>query len=187
MSSRQQLFFIALLPSAEVQTKVREIQQYCAEVYHSRAALKSPPHITLQPPFKWSLDDYSRLMEHLQQFVLTQLPIPMILDSFAAFKPRVIYIKVIKTPALLAIYKNILAYLESNLNIVDPLAKTRPFAPHLTVAFRDLTKPNFYQAWSEFADKSLYFEFIIPQLTLLQHNGKQWEIAQEFLFYSVTE
>lgn len=181
MSSRQQLFFIALLPPPEVQKKATEIKQHFAEVYNSRAALKSPPHITLQPPFKWSLDDYPQLIKVLQGIARNQSPIPMVLDGFAAFKPRVIFIKVLKTQELYVIHKETLDNLESSLGIIDPLSKKRPFKPHLTVAFRDLTKPNFYQAWDEFADKPFYFQFIVPRLTLLRHNGKGWDIDQEFV------
>ncbi|NEN93697.1 MAG: 2'-5' RNA ligase family protein, partial [Okeania sp. SIO3H1] len=56
----------------------------------------------------------------------------------------------------------------------------RPFSPHVTVAFRDLTKTNFRAAWLEFRERSLEFEFVASQLTLLIHNGKRWDIFQEF-------
>ena len=42
------LFFIALLPPPEVQEIATKIKLEFAEIYNSRAALKSPPHVTLQ-------------------------------------------------------------------------------------------------------------------------------------------
>jgi 2'-5' RNA ligase len=108
----------------------------------------------------------------------------MILDGFAAFKPRVIFVNVLKTPELLAVQKALMEHLETSLELVNEVSKNRPFAPHLTVAFRDLTKPNFYKSWDEFKQQQLHFEFLVPQLTLLIHNGKFWEIYQEFLFNS---
>ncbi|AFY75830.1 2'-5' RNA ligase [Pleurocapsa sp. PCC 7327] len=175
-------FFIALLPPHEIQQYTRKIQQHFAEVYNSRAAQKSPPHITLQPPFEWEMQDFPKLEQILTEFARTQAPIPMILDGFAAFKPRVIFINVLKTPELLAVQKALMDYLESSLGIVDEKFKNRPFAPHLTVAYRDLTKPNFYKAWDECKQQKVHFEFLISQLTLLIHNGKCWEISKEFLF-----
>lgn len=74
----------------------------------------------------------------------------------------------------------LMAELESSLDIVHQPSKNRPFAPHLTVGFKDLTKQNFQLAWSEFQHRQLHFEFIVPQLTLLAHNSKRWEISQEF-------
>ncbi len=178
----KQLFFIALLPPEEVQQKANEIKEHFSQVYNSKAALKSPPHVTLQPPFKWELEKLAILEEKLQEFAINQVSIPMILDGFGAFKPRVIYINVLKTPELMAVQKQLMKDLELSLNLVDPVSKTRPFSPHLTVGFRDLTKENFYKAWSEFKEGKFYFQFTIPKLTLLIHNGKRWEIQNEFDF-----
>lgn len=185
LPSSKQRFFIALLPPEEVRKVADRFKQHFADHYQSKAAQKSPSHITLQPPFDWELANLPALTQHLQQFAQAQPPIPMILDGFAAFKPRVIYINVLKTPELLELQKNLMDYLESSLGIVHEPSRNRPFSPHLTVAYRDLTKPNFFKSWSEFESKLLHFQFTIPQLTLLIHNGKQWEIKQEFTFNSM--
>lgn len=177
---QQSLFFIALLPSQEVQEIATKIKLEFAEIYNSCAALKSPPHVTLQPPFPWNLEQLPDLEESLEEFARLHPPIPMILQNFAAFKPRVIYINVQKTPELLTIQKRLLHHLESSLNIIDHRSKSRPFAPHLTVGFRDLTKDNFWKAWSKYASQELFFEFTINKITLLIHNRKHWEIHREF-------
>jgi 2'-5' RNA ligase len=182
MNSTQSLFFIALLPPQEVQEVAHQIKQHFSQVYNSHAALKSPPHITLQAPFKWQTEQIANVIQILQDFTKLQTAIPITLSGFAAFKPRVIYIRVYQTEALLTIQKDLMNELAYKLNIVDLVGKTRPFSPHLTVASKDLSRENFYKAWPEFADRELFFEFIVPQLTLLKHNGKAWEIFQEFSF-----
>jgi 2'-5' RNA ligase len=180
MNQATQRFFIALLPSHRIQQLAARIKERFAEVYQSRAALKSPPHITLQPPFDWPAEDLPRLNQHLEEFARSQPPIPLVLNGFGAFRPRVIFIKVIITPELLSVQENLSNSLESTLGIVHAASKSRLFSPHLTVAYRDLTKPNFYQAWSEFENQPFSFEFMVPQLTLLVHNGQRWEISKEF-------
>lgn len=175
-------FFIALLPPKNVQEEATKIKEYFKEVYHSKAALKSPPHVTLQPPFEWDIEELPKLIQELHDFSASQKPFSLTLSGFSAFKPRVIYIDVIKKPELLLIQKQLMSHLESSLSIVHLVSKSRPFSPHLTVAFRDLTKKNFYQAWSEFKDKEIYYDFMIDQLTLLIHNGRQWEIHSEYNF-----
>jgi 2'-5' RNA ligase len=185
MTQSQGRFFIALLPPQKVQQVANKIKQKFAEVYNSRAALRSPPHITLQPPFEWQIENLPKLEQKLTEFARSQVPIPMILDGFAAFKPRVIFINVVKTPELLEIQKLLMNELETSLAIVHEVSKNRPFSPHLTVGFRDLTKQNFYKAWDEFKEQQLYFEFLVPKLTLLIHNGKCWEINQEFCFAKI--
>lgn len=182
MNTGKKRFFIALLPSREIQDYANEIKQYFSDRYNSRAAQKSPPHITLQPPFEWPTEDLPRLEQHLSTFALAQSPFSVTLQDFAAFPPRVIYINVLKTAELLHLQQALMTYLEANLGIVDPKAKTRPFAPHMTVAFRDLTRQNFKAAWPEFQARSLNFSWLASSLTLLIHNGQRWTICQEFPF-----
>ncbi|MDJ0597773.1 MAG: 2'-5' RNA ligase family protein [Crocosphaera sp.] len=173
-------FFIALIPPKTVQEEATKIKEYFKEIYKSKAALKSPPHITLQPPFEWNIEELPKLIQELNDFSESQKPFSMTLNGFSAFKPRVIYINVLKNPELLSIQKSLMSHLESTLDIVHQVSKNRPFSPHLTVAFRDLTKRNFYQAWLEFENREIYHNFIVDKIILLIHNGKKWEIYQEF-------
>lgn len=186
--SQQQLCFIALLPPSKVKQEAKAIKDHFAKVYQSSHAQKSPPHITLQPPFKWDKTDLGRLKTTVQQFASTQSPIPITLSGFGAFPPRVIYIHVEKTPELLAIQQALMNHLEQTLGLVDSVAKSREFVPHMTVAFRDLTKPNFHKAWPNYKDKPFHYQFTVNELTLLLHNGKWWEVGERFtLFQTQTE
>lgn len=180
-------FFIALVPPQDIQDYTLKIQQSFAETYQSRKALNSPPHITLQAPFEWVLDNVAVLEQSIRMFASTKTPVPITLKGFGAFAPRVIYINVLRTPELLTMQSDLLEHMQTSCGIVDPVSKTRPFSPHITVAYRDLTKPNFRAAWPEFHNRplefeytSLKFEFIVSQLTLLIHDGKRWTIHSEF-------
>ncbi|MBH8555188.1 2'-5' RNA ligase family protein [Nostocaceae cyanobacterium CENA357] len=175
-------FFIALLPPRHIQEYASEVKQYFADNYGSRAAQKSPPHITLQPPFEWADADLPLLEASLKEFAINQQSVPITLSGYAAFAPRVIYINVIRSEELLNLQANLMAHTESKLSIFDRVSQTRPFAPHLTVAFRDLTRQNFKAAWPEFANRQLHFEFLADNLTLLLHDGKRWNVKSEFGF-----
>lgn len=180
MKSDQWRFFIALLPPQEIQEYINEIKQIFVDRYSSRAALKSPPHITLQPPFKWMGENLPQLHQTLNEFAALFPPIPIQLSGFGAFAPRVIFINAQKTPALLSLQSSLMAHLEQALGIADPVAQTRPFAPHMTVGFRDLTKQNFHRAWAEFQSLPVEFEFTATSLDLLVHDGQRWNVQQEF-------
>ena len=182
MDNSKRRFFIALLPPQDIQGYATEIKEYFAQNYNSRHALKSPPHITLQPPFEWHLDNVPVLEQTLSTFAESQTPLPIILRGFGAFVPRVIYINVIKTPELMSLQGYLMAHLEESVGIVDPVSKTRPFAPHMTVAFKDLTRQKFRAAWPEFQRRELEFKFAVSQLTLLIHDGKQWNVSRNFDF-----
>lgn len=178
--SQPDLYFIALLPPAEIQQQATEIKQHFSDRYNSRAALKSPPHITLQPPFKWQSDHLAMLYQQLNEFALHQTAVPIALDGFAAFPPRVIYINVLQTPELLALKAALMAHLATTLNLSDPVEQRRPFSPHLTVAFRDLTRQHFTTAWADFQHRPFSAQFTVSHLTLLRHNGQRWQIHSEF-------
>lgn len=180
MDNSKRRFFFALLPPQEIQDYANEVKEYFAQNYNSRKAQNSPPHITLQPPFEWHLDNVPLLEQTLSTFAETQTSVPIILNGFGAFVPRVIYINVASTPELMSLQGDLMAQMEDSLGIVDSVSKTRPFAPHMTVAFQDLTKQNFRAAWPEFQHRELKFKFTVSQLTLLIHDGKRWNVSKNF-------
>ncbi|MEG4805178.1 2'-5' RNA ligase family protein [Microcoleus sp. ARI1-B5] len=180
MNPSKQRFFIALVPPDDLQNHITQIKLYFAEHYNSRGALNSPPHVTLQPTFEWPGADVPKLEESLKRFSANRQPIPVTLSGFAVFAPRVIYADVVKSPQLLEMQRDLMSYLEANLGIVHPVSQTRPFVPHMTVAFRDLTKENFQTAWLEFSGREIHFEFTAEALTLLLHDGSRWNISKHF-------
>jgi 2'-5' RNA ligase len=173
-------FFVALLPPQSLQDEITAIKQEVWQRFGSKAALKSPPHITLQPPFLWPPSEATRLGHYLEAFARTQPAVPVQLQGYSAFAPRVLYIDVVQTAQLMAVQAAIAAYLEKTCGIVDRVGKTRPFTPHVTVGFRDLSPAAFRQAWAEFEPRPFAAEFVTQTLTLLRHDGRVWQIFSEF-------
>jgi 2'-5' RNA ligase len=176
------LFFIALLPPQAIQDHATGVKCHFDQYYDSRHAFKSPPHITLFPPFKWRHERLAILIESLADFATAHPAIPITLDGFGAFPPRVIFIQVDRSNTLLELHQSLLEHLEVSIDLSDPKEKSRPYVPHMTVAFRDLTQQNFKLAWEEFKGRSLHFEFAATHLTLLKHNDQRWQIHTEFPF-----
>jgi len=177
MTSR---FFVALLPPQPFQETVDAIKQEVADRYYSRAAQTSPPHITLQAPFTWDVAAVDAIATRLQAFACQHQPLSIALDGFNAFPPHVIYIHVEPNLRLTTLQADLAAELKSSLGIIDPQAQHRDFVPHMTVAFRDLTQPNFEVAWEEFRDRPLQYEFLATHLTLLLYDGQRWNPWAEF-------
>lgn len=50
------------------------------------------------------------------------------------------------------------------------------FKPHMTIAYRDLTPENFFQAWEEYKDKHFYDVFDVHTIYLLEHDWKKWNV-----------
>ena len=178
-----QRFFIALVPPPEIQAFVNEIKDYFKQQYDSRKAFNSPPHITLQAPFEWSTEqDLDELIETLKGFADKRRgkEVAIALRNFGAFPPKVIYVDVVQSRELMALHHELAKLMETKYGIADH--RYRSFCPHMTVAFRDLTKAAFHQAWPEFQQKTLAFDFTAQNLTLLHHDGQQWQIYQEYPF-----
>lgn len=174
--SERARFFLALLPPPAIQAYATELKTYFQDHYHSKAALKSPPHITLQPPFEWPRQDYNRLRSALSVFAARQASFPVSLSGFGAFPPRVIYLAVDHTPELMTLQAALGSHLAETLGIADPRSQTRSYSPHLTVAFRDLKPALFRRAWPEFEHRDAQFAFTAEAITLLIHTGQRWVV-----------
>ncbi|MFS8881519.1 2'-5' RNA ligase family protein [Synechococcus sp. H55.11] len=176
----QQRLFLALLPPADLQEQVTAIKQQFAEQFASRAALRSPPHITLVPPFEWPTAELPALTGSLGEFAKEQAPVAVELRGFGAFAPRVIYIHVEPSPELQQLQAKTQRHMNLLLKPEPAPTPARPFVPHMTVAFRDLSPAQFRTAWPQFKTRPFQGSFLASALTLLSHDGKRWQVFAEF-------
>lgn len=177
---KQKQYFIAFIPPSPVYEDALKLKTYFAEQYNSKAALNSPPHITLHMPFWWKQEKEDRLIEHLRGFAKNYQPIKLCLDNFSSFPPRVIYINVINNEALDLFQKDLMRFCKVAFNLFNANYQERPYHPHLTLAFRDLKKTSYKEAWEEFGTKEYKAEFIADKLSLLRHDGKRWNVFRDF-------
>lgn len=168
------ILFIAIVPDPEIVAEVKAFQEFVSAHFKSHRALRAPPHITLIPPFKWQLDAIATLEEVLTEFANVQREILIRLKNFNAFPPRVVYVDVAANKALETLQANLKKSLDSKLGIKSDRPE-RPFHPHMTIAFRDLCKQMFRQAWEHFSDLSYQREFAAKKIILLQHSGQRWD------------
>jgi 2'-5' RNA ligase len=179
-NTKEKLYFIAIIPPAPIYDEAFEQKKYFKVHYNSKASLNSPPHITLHMPFRWNEKKEEELTEQLEQFSKSNQPVAIKLNNFSSFPPRVIFINVVMSEELEKLQKNLQRFCKLVLNLFNANYKELPFHPHLTVAFRDLKKPNYQRAWDEFKMKNFQAEFIADKVALLKHTGRVWEVHQEF-------
>lgn len=176
---KEVLFFIAIVPDAQIQQEVTEFKNYLAEHFGASHALKSPPHITLFPPFKWPQDRVEALLEILHDFATGETRFEIILKNFNAFAPRVIYVDVMRNELL----QNLQQKLENQLEKKFELKNDRGhhgFNPHMTIAHKDLKRWLFAAAWQYFSLQHYARIFEVENITLLRHNGSHWDIYKQF-------
>lgn len=173
-------YFIALLLPQPLQDRVIQIQQHFAEQYGSCKALNSPPHITLQPPLDQSPEQVAVLLQALSRFVLGRFSITVELSGFGAFIPRVIYVNVLQTAELLRLQSELAVSLQEVQTFTATPSNQRPYVPHVTVAFRDLTTTKFWESWPIWQQQPFKAKFLAKHLTLLRHTGQVWVPEAEF-------
>jgi 2'-5' RNA ligase len=176
----EKLYFVAIVPPSPIYEEAFEQKVYFKTKYNSKASLNSPPHITLHMPFKWVEKNEDEIVSHLTTFAHENASVTIKLNGFSSFPPRVIFINVEITAELERLQKNLTRYFKRQMNLFNANYKELPFHPHLTLAFRDLKKPNYQKAWEEFVSKNYQATFLASKIALLKHSGSVWEVFQEF-------
>lgn len=175
------LYFIALIPKDPHQSELMELKHWVFEDVGSKGALRSPAHITLLMPFKWRQEKEPLLFESLDKLASSMAPFNIELLNFNCFEPRVIYVDVKNNDTLTEVKTQVVKMAKQELKLTF-LKDLRGFLPHITIAFRDLKKAQFYQLWQQLKTKEFKANFEASSLALLKHNGKRWDVCKEFQF-----
>lgn len=166
------LYFIAILPPAEIQEEITAFKNNIAESWGPRHALRSPPHITLQPPFAWPDQRLSELQACLRDFAAKQTRFYVQLKNFGAFPPGVVFVQPVLSKELAGIYTNLIQCLQTELGFTDT-RNQRSFHPHMTIAHRDVDAAVFPDIWRQFKGMPYERVFRAELISLLKlHEGK---------------
>lgn len=179
MSAESFMFFLAIVPPSPVYEEMQKIKEEFAAEYNTKAALRSPPHITLHMPFTMEAKKMENLHKALADCVSSFSKFRIEVKNFGAFEPRVVFVNVELNENLSALHKEIRDLMKTKFNILNQDYKTRPFHPHITIAFRDLKKSKYYEAWKKYSRENYTQEFMCENICILKHNGKVWEIYRE--------
>lgn len=173
-------FFIALLPPEGLREEILAIKYHIRDNYQSSHSLNAPPHITLLSPFLSEEANTERIELLLNSLAKEYAPFNVKMEGYGAFEPRVLYINVNKDKALNNLQQKIEQLARDNEEEFNYRYQQRPYLPHLTLAFRDLSEDAFHEVWNEFKNKKYEAEFVADSFALLKHNGRAWDIQREF-------
>jgi 2'-5' RNA ligase len=179
-ASGNQLYFLALMPPEDLQAGITAIKQDFARRYGAAHALRTPPHITLVPPFPWPAREEGRLCAALKRFAAGAQGCDIRLEGFGAFRPRVVFLRVTPCAELAGLQAELESFFRCELCIGDAGNAGRPFHPHLTIATHDLEPDAFQRAWAEFENRPFSAAFRAGELVLLRHRREGWEVAGRF-------
>jgi 2'-5' RNA ligase len=180
MLTSNPLFFIGILPDESIQKEITAFKQDCARLFGAGHALKSPPHITLIPPFPWPLQQLKKLEMALEEFAQQQAAFELQLSGFDCFQPRVVFVDIVENQQLKTLQASLFHFLEKRLQLTDERA--RRFHPHITIAHRDLRREQFPKAWAHFTKMEYERRFQVEGLVLLEHVERKWLAREPFPF-----
>jgi 2'-5' RNA ligase len=175
-------YLIALIPPSPLVEEIQLLKDYFKETYQSKASLKSPPHITLHMPFEWKDTKEEILIAALRKFGAGKICFDLQLQDFSCFAPRVIYLNVLESEPLRTLQSGLHTFCKTELNLFHARYRDLPFYPHITLAFRDLKKEMFENAWAEFKEKKFAGDFVVDKISLLKHDGMVWNPYADFDF-----
>lgn len=169
------MYFIALVAPEEINAAVLRLKHWFRDQFGCTVALKSPAHITLIPPFWMKPELEEDMANSLVSFCQAREPFEIMLSNFSAFRPRVIYVDVLKNERLENFYTHFSECFFSE-NKYQLKKDDRPFHPHVTLATRDLYKKAFYKAWEIFSARKFEAQWMADSISLLRHNKKNWDV-----------
>jgi 2'-5' RNA ligase len=176
-TNKQNLYFIAIIPPEPIYSEVKEFEQLVADKYKSKEALKSPSHLSLIPPFQIDAVRESELVRFIDNFSSKQSKFELSIEGFGSFGVGVIYAAFEKIELLKKVQKELSLSFYKKFNVDK--GPSYAFTPHITIAFKDLMPPMFSLAWEEFHDKLYRRKWMVHNICLLRHNGKEWQVIQK--------
>lgn len=171
-------YFIAIVLPEPGQGIIEDLKQGLFKQYNLKGALRSPAHITMHRPFEWKEEWENRLVEALRQFQAGP-EFEINLQNFGFFEPRVIYVDVLENKDLRQLHENLVKFAKKELHLFNEAEDLRGFHPHVTVAFRDLKKPLFYELKERFLHENFREKFKCNSFNLLKLRDK-WEVVHTF-------
>jgi 2'-5' RNA ligase len=172
-------YFIAIVPPEPIYEEIDKLKRFGFEKFGTKGALRSPPHITLHMPFLWKAEKENRLIDGLTAFCKTQAAFDLMTNGFACFAPRVIFIAIGENNLLGDLQRKLVKFCRSEFKLLNANYRELPFHPHITIAFRDLKKAQFIEAWQEFQNKTFHSQFEVRTIALLRHDGSRWHVLCE--------
>ena len=169
------LYFLAILTPDSINLLVRQYKEWMREHFNSKAALKSPAHITLVPPFKLEPALENDLKKTLDDFSSNIHSFPLSLRNFSCFPPRVIFVQVAESKALSNVHEHLNRHLTEK-KLFDTKAAYSNFTAHITVATRDLACEHFDRAWSHFRGLTFTADFTAEGIALLRNTPGRWDV-----------
>ena len=177
------MYYLSLICPDPPAGTIRAYQEWMYAHFGCRAAMKSPPHITLVPPFWFPEEKEESLKQVLSDFEFDRPAIEIHWNGFNHFGKRVLYVQVGDHPDLQGLESVLSRHLAMNLEALAA-PRQQPFHPHITIAARDMTPTAYLQAWAHFSGKPFKGSFVSGSISLMKLEPGRWTTEAVYPFRS---
>ena len=170
-------FSIVSYLDPQATAQVRGLQRTISEVTGSHASLSSwEPHVTIGDGVAVDDTERTRLVGETQQLADETSAFELHMSGFSSLDNRPIGIGEVSTPYVLFVDVQVNPQL---LDIVDRMQvitdkytawyhMPQPYLPHVTLAFRDLTREGFERGLDYLSDKDIRITSVIDHIALVE-------------------
>ncbi len=174
------LYMVALVPPKKLVERLEEVRQEFASNYNCKAALKTPVHLTLVPPFQLEVEKEEELVaalkagEELNRFAVE-------LKDYGTFlENEVLFVSVNPSVELSVLQQAVKAWVHEGFEVSEKYHNHEEYHPHITIGRKDIPKGRFADAAKEYAELRFAAKFENKAFYLWKHNGKIWEVHTRF-------
>lgn len=170
------LYYMAIVCPDAIETKVKQFKDYMFEQYGSKAASKSPAHITIVPPFRAENEIESNLIDFASTYSIGIVPFDISLNGYNNFGERVLYVDVLPNEQLAQLEKDCMK--EFGEQFPSIIFGMKPeFNPHVTIATRDIPEGKLHEAKAYFETNHPYeASFEASAIKVLKLDKGNWYI-----------
>ncbi len=175
-SLHKNLYFSAIILPPPFLDEVESLKAELSRQYQSMACLRSPAHITLFPPWAMPPAQQDKLLASWHRALsLSQTSnFTLSTTSVKHFSQHTLYLAIKTCYALTRLQKTIALSMQEFLNLAEKaLSKpkqTRPFIPHITLAFKDISWLKISKALDLLQHRDLRRSMQISEIHLLRFN-----------------
>lgn len=178
---RPGIYMFAIVPPEPIYSEIQDFKAHFANEYKARGALNKPAHITIIPPFEIPTNKENDLISFSKSACTNYSPFEILLDGFGEFHQDVIYSKPLANQELTKLQKDLSKSFASRFRRINKTGASSGFHPHITIAYRDLSRAMFDLAWREFEHKLYRRRFMLDHICLMRHFTKWTTIGESRL------
>ncbi|QCK14660.1 2'-5' RNA ligase family protein [Mangrovivirga cuniculi] len=180
--NQKPLYYIACLVPSPLKGEIIGFMKEIERLVGAKHAQKSPPHITLYPPFRIDENKEVKVIQCIEEIAKSIDSFEVELNGFSGFPPRTFYVQPIENPELAILREKTLNEAGKVIGVDISKLRARPLNPHITIANRDLEKEDYPVLVKHFSTISFKRKYEQNSISLLKHNGKNWDVLATFIF-----